>query len=187
MNNRFRNFCVAGFVALSGASAFAQSQDKPLPNPDEQQTNGIKFSGRQDQTEHRKTSLVVMGMTRHFGDRTFMRKGELTQYNENNTGGGIEYRVSERYHISGGVYDNSVFALTAVFVAGMESDGRKRIGFGAEAGGATGYRYMVTPVGDVFLRLGKRDEPNIQLKFMPAPEGVVFSFQGRIPVGPRQP
>lgn len=169
MSRSLRHLSAAAFVALSGVTAAAQTQEEaPTPAP-----------------EYRKTSLAIMATSKHFGKDWYHHNGRFYDYNEFNPGWGIEYRLSKHFHATAGVYLNSVEDISVAVVAGAETAGDKWVGVGAEAGAITGYlRFPVTPMALGYLRIGKRDHFNVRVNLMPGSikKAAVLSLQARVPV-----
>ena len=124
-----------------------------------------------------KVSLVFETVSYHIGGG----------YNNINPGIGLEYRLRDRFHIGTGTYRNSMEVQSVYALAGFETRGKKRIGFGAEAGIITGYNESIIPATAPYLRIGSRDgRLNVKIDMLPpVPDltPMVFTCQVRLKLG----
>jgi hypothetical protein len=124
-----------------------------------------------------KVSLVFETVSYHLGGG----------YNNINPGIGLEYRLRDHFHIGVGTYRNSMEMQSVYALAGFESSGKKRIGFGAEAGIITGYNESIIPAAMPYLRLGSRKgRLNVKIDVLPpVPDltPLVFTCQLRLRLG----
>ncbi|MCE9506735.1 MAG: hypothetical protein K8R48_00250 [Alphaproteobacteria bacterium] len=121
-----------------------------------------------------KVSLVFETVSYHIGGG----------YNNINPGIGFEYRLRDRFHVGAGIYRNSMEVPSVYALAGIETSGKKRIGFGAEAGIITGYNESIIPAAMPYLRLGSRNgRLNAKIDMLPpVPDltPLVFTCQLRL-------
>lgn len=106
-------------------------------------------------------------------------------YNEFNPGIGAEYRWNRTFHAGTGVYRNSFNATSVYFSAGAETNPRKFLGAGAEAGIITGYNESIIPSIVPYVRIGNRDKSNMKISVIPPIKDVtpaVMAAQVRIPL-----
>jgi hypothetical protein len=124
-----------------------------------------------------KISLVFETVSYHLGGG----------YNNINPGIGFEYRLRDRFHIGAGTYRNSMEVQSVYALAGFETNGKKRIGVGAEAGIITGYNESIIPAAAPYLRLGSRKgRLNVKIDMLPpVPDltPLVFTCQLRLRLG----
>src|SRR5687767_13866184 len=83
-------------------------------------------------------AVVTLG-SHHFGRYTFTDNGLQRHFNEVNLGGGLEYRLNDRFHLGAGVYRNSIYKPAAYGLLGIETAGRRFLGAGVEIGVVSGY------------------------------------------------
>lgn len=162
------------FTALAAPVGQASAQDNnPAPPKDDAS----------------KVSLVVSGVSHHFGQRSYWDadKGQQRPWNEVNPGIGIEYNLGDHWHLSAGTYKNSIYRQSFYVGGGVETNGGKNYGLGADIGAITGYEIPVTPSIVPYLRLGKRDGAfNVKILGIPPIKGLtpaVLAVQALLKIG----
>ncbi len=133
-------------------------------------------------------SLVVSGVSHHFGQRSYWdESGQNRKWNEVNFGGGIEYQLSKHFYAAAGGYKNSIHKASFYAGAGVETDGSRKFGAGLEAGLITGYEIPVVPSLIPYIRIGSRNSPlNLKVNLIPPIKGLtpaVVAVQARFKIG----
>jgi hypothetical protein len=128
-----------------------------------------------------KISLVFETVSYHIGGG----------YNNINPGIGLEYRLSDRFHMGAGIYRNSMEVTSVYALAGFETNGKKWIGIGGEAGIITGYNESIIPAAMPYLRIGSRNgRLNAKIDVLPpVPDltPLVFTCQLRLKLRQQNP
>lgn len=152
-----RKFLLAAVVAAQSLFGTQKAEAQaPLYPPNVPTGYGIDISSK-------KLSLVFETVSHHFEPG----------YNNVNPGIGIEYPIGRHFHIGAGVYYNSLKKTSMYFSGGVETNGRRFVGLGAEFGMVSGYLFGYAPAGFPYVRLGRTDQRvNLKLAGLPPIEDV---------------
>jgi len=96
-----------------------------------------------------------------------------------NPGVGFEYRLSDYFHAGAGVFKNNNWQPSAYLLAGVETNGKKMVGVGAEIGVASfsGVPLVAMP----YVRLGSRDGLlNVKINAIPPGPQNPLTFGGQL-------
>lgn len=120
-----------------------------------------------------RVSLLLTGLSRHFGDRSYTEDRRNRTFNEVNPGGALEWRFNEHVHMRLGAYRNSVREVSGALLFGLETRGDRFLGVGVEGGMVSGYEkvsggHRIVPAGAALVRFGKRENINFVLEVIPA-------------------
>jgi hypothetical protein len=120
----------------------------------------------QHEVDAGKISMVFETISYRVGDR----------HNSSTPGIGLEYRLRDHFHLSGGFFANTYSQkFCAYALAGFETNGEKAVGIGTEIGVATGTHVPLVVVP--YVRFGARDgRLNLKLNAIPPGPGTPLTF-----------
>lgn len=152
-----KKFLLMGLLAMQSLFAPEKAEAQAPLYPDNVPT------GYHIDLSSKKLSLVFETVSHHFEPG----------YNNINPGIGFEHPVGRHFHVGAGVYHNSLKKTSLYFSGGVETNGRRFVGLGAEFGVVSGYLFGFTPAGFPYVRLGRIDQRvNLKLAGLPPIEDV---------------